>query len=166
MLGDVRYAFRLLLKSPAYALVAIAVLAVGIGTNVVAFSYYKALALTPLPGVRDSAGFHVIAARTNGGRTVALSHRDFRDIRSHLQVYTDVAGSDLTAFSVGRGASARRSSGELVTGNYFELLGVRAQHGRTLLPSDDTTPRGHPVVVLSDRLWRREFDADPAVVGR
>src|SRR5688500_15779334 len=100
--GDARYAWRLLRRSPGYAVVAIAVLALGIGANTVAFGYYQALALSPLPGVRDSADIHVLAARTNGARIVGLSHQDFRDVQDRLQTYSAVAGTDFSAFSLGR----------------------------------------------------------------
>ena len=166
LVGDVRYAWRLLLRSPGYALVAVAVLALGIGANTVAFGYYQALALSPLPGVTGSADIQVIAARSNGGRIVGLSHRDFRDLQGRMQAYSGVAGSDFIAFTLGRGAAARRITAEAVTGNYFELLGVTAQLGRVLTAADDVTPRGHPVAVLSDTLWRRRFAADRAIVGR
>ena len=68
--------------------------------------------------------------------------------------------------NLGRGRSARQVWGELVTGNYFQILGVRAERGRTLLPSDEIAPGRHPVIVLSDGLWRRDFGADPDIVGK
>ena len=74
--------------------------------------------------------------------------------------------SGFTDLNVGRGRSARQVSGELVTGNYFQVLGVRAQLGRTLLPSDEVAPGRHPVVVLSDGMWRRDFAADPDIIGK
>ena len=166
LLGDVRYAVRLLARSPGYALVATAVLAIGIASNTVAFGYFKAFALTPLPGVRASAAFHAIGTKTNAGRIEAFSHRDFRDVERRLIAYDGVTGTNFTAYSLGRGASARRVYGEEVTGNYFELLGVRAVLGRTLLPSDDLAPRAHPVVVLAHGLWRDVFRSDASVVGR
>ena len=165
MLRDVRYAARVLLRSPGYALVVIAVLAIGIGTNLVAFGSYKALALTPVAGVTDSADLHVIAATTTAGRRVPLSHQDYKFLRDRLDLYGGLAGAHFRGFTLGTGGAARRVLGEMVTGNYFQVLGVQAQAGRTLLPSDDVTPRGHPVVVLSDFLWRRDFHADPQVVG-
>ena len=165
MLRDVRYAARVLLRSPGYALVVIAVLAIGIGTNLVAFGSYQALALTPVAGVMDSADLHVIAATTTAGRRVPLSHQDYEFLRDRLDVYGGLAGSHFRGFTLGTGGAARRVLGEMVTGNYFQVLGVQAQAGRTLLPADDVTPRGHPVVVLSDFLWRRDFGADPQVVG-
>ena len=69
--------------------------------------------------------------------------------------------SGFVDLNVGRGRNARQVSGELVSGNYFQVLGVRAELGRTLLPSDEVAPGRHPVVVLSDGMWRRDFGADP-----
>ena len=68
-----------------------------------------------------------IAAKTNGGRLVALSHRDFRSLQHSLQTFSGVAGSGFVGVTLGRGAAARRVTAELVTGNYFELLGIRPQ---------------------------------------
>jgi predicted permease len=165
VLRDLRYAARVLLRSPGYALVVIAVLAIGIGTNLVAFGAYKALALTPVAGVANSADLHVITATTTAGRRVALSHQDYEFLRDRLDRYDGLAGANLRGFTVGTGATARRAMGEMVTGNYFQVLGVGAQVGRTLLPSDDAIPRAHPVVVLSDFAWRRDFGGDPGIVG-
>jgi predicted permease len=165
VLRDVRYAVRVLLRSPGYAAIVIAVLAIGIGTNLVAFGSYKALSLTPVAGVAKSADLHVITATTTAGRQVALSHQDYTFLRDHLDRYDGLAGANFRGFTLGIGAAARRAMGELVTGNYFQVLGVGAQAGRILLPSDDVVPRAHPVVVLSDFIWRRDFGADPAVVG-
>ena len=75
-------------------------------------------------------------------------------------------GSELATVGLGRGRGARSLWAEIVTGNYFQVLGVRAERGRTLLPSDEIAPGRHPVVVLSDGLWRRDFAADPDIVGK
>ena len=75
-------------------------------------------------------------------------------------------GSDLAMVGLGRGRGSRSLWAEIVTGNYFQVLGVRAERGRTLLPSDEIAAGRHPVIVLSDGLWRRDFAADPEVVGK
>lgn len=162
---DMAYAVRLLARSPAYSLVVTAVLALGIGVNLLSFGLFQALALTPLAGVRDSASLQFIVARTSSGRDVALSYREYRHLRDQARSFQDLAGSYLQGWTLGRGADARVVFGELVSGNYFDVLGVGAQLGRTLRQSDDvvTAP---PVAVVSDSLWRRELGADPAAVGR
>lgn len=166
LLRDLRYALRLLLRSPAYSLIVVAVLALGIGVNLIAFGLFQALALTPLSGVRASAELQFVVARTNDGRDVALPYPDYLFLRDRVRAYDALAGSFLQGWIIGRGADATRAFGEFITGNYFEVLGVGAQHGRVLTPADDRVRRGHPVVVLSDQLWRETFGADPSIVGR
>ena len=163
---DFREVVRGLLRTPAYALTVVIVVAPGIGANIVSFNFYSAVALAPVPGVADSAALHTIGATTRNDRLERLSWDDFRYLRDHLRSYQGFAGTALTGFTVGRGAEAIRIYGERVTGDYFPMLGIRAQHGRLLSPADDVTPRAHPVVVISDQLWRRHFGADPSVVGR
>ena len=166
LVRDFRYALRMIARSPGYAFVVVAVLTIGIGTNLVAFAFYNALAFAPLPGVPASSELEVIIASTPGGRPVSLTHREYRYLAGQTRTYRSLAGTQFNGFTLGRGGDAQRVFGESVTGNYFEVLGVRAQLGRVLDRSDDAVPRGHPVAMLSDGLWRRLFDANPAIVGR
>jgi predicted permease len=163
---DVRYSLRVLLRSPGYSLVVIAVLALGIGANVSVFSLFNALALKPIPGVERSASLGVLVARTGAGRMLPLSHPDFRDLQNQQRAFAGLAGTSMDAYSVGLGTRGERVFGEMVTGNYFSVLGVRARLGRTLQPSDDVSPGKHPVLVISDGLWKRTFASDPAIVGK
>src|SRR6185295_7445735 len=80
--------------------------------------------------------------------------------------FPDLFATGFVELNLGRGKSAHQVAGELVTGNYFNVLGVRARLGRTLQPSDEVVPGGHPIVVLSDASWRRDFNADPDIVGK
>ena len=163
---DARFGVRMVVKNPAFSLVVIAVLTLGIGGNAVVFTVFKGLALEPLPGVRDSAALAVVVSRSNGGRQMALSYPDYRYFRDHNESFTDLVASDMVPLSLGLGSSGERVWGEIVSGNYFEALGVRAQLGRTLSPADDVSPGKHPVAVINDGMWRRTFGADPNVVGR
>jgi predicted permease len=162
---DIRFSVRVLLRSPGYALVVIAVLALGIGANVSVFSLFNALALKPIPGVDGSASLGVLVSRTGAGRILPLSNPDFRDMQRELRSFEQIAGTSMEAFTIGFGLRAERQFAELVTGNYFQVLGVSASLGRTLGPSDDVAPGKHPVAVISDDLWRRAFGSDPAAVG-
>ena len=163
---DVRYSVRVLRRSPGYSFVVIAVLALGIGANVSLFSLFNALALKPLPAVERSASLGVLVSRTDAGRILPLSHPDFRDLRDGQRAFAGLAGTSMEGYSLGLGTHGERVFGEMVTGNYFSVLGVRARLGRTLEPSDDVSPGKHPVVVISDGLWKRAFASDPAVVGK
>ena len=121
---DFRYAIRTLGRSPGYSLVVIAVLALGIGANVSVFSLFNALALKPIPGVEGSASLGVLVARTDAGRILPLSYPDFRDLREHGHAFTGLAGTSMDAYSLGLGTHGERVFGEMVTGNYFSVLGV------------------------------------------
>ena len=164
--SDVRYAVRSLAKQPAFALTVVGVLALGIGLNAAVFTMLKGIALTPLAGVDGSASLHVVHGETNTGRALKLSYPDYLHLRDHTQAFAGLFGSALANVTLGRGRGARPVSAELVTGNYFQVLGVRAQRGRTLLPADEIAPGHHPVVVISDGLWRHDFAADPEIVGK
>lgn len=163
---DVRFGVRMIVKNPGFSLVVVGVLTLGIGGNAVVFSVFKGLALEPLPGVRDSGSLAVVVSRGNGGRVMSVSYPDYKYFRDHNESFTDLVASNMLQFSLGLGANGERVGGEMVSGNYFQALGVHAQLGRTLLPSDDVTPGKHPLVVISDGLWRRSFGADPAIIGR
>ena len=163
---DVRFGARMLVKNPAFSLVVIAVLSLGIAGNAAIFSLFKSIALKPLPGVRDSATSSVLLGRTIDGRGIGISVPDYRDLSAQQQSFERLTASAMIFASVGRGVEAQRVIAELVVGNYFETLGVSAQLGRTLLPSDDVAPGQHPVAVIGDSLWRRSFAADPAIVGK
>ena len=164
--SDVRHAIRALAKNTVFSLTVVGVLTLGVGLNAAVFTMLKSLALTPLGGVRQAARLHVIFGETSTGRSLRVSYPDYQFLRDHDGAFAELFGSSLITANLGRGRSARQVSGELVTGNYFQVLGVRASRGRTLLPSDEIAAGRHPVIVLSDGLWRRDFAADPAIVGK
>jgi macrolide transport system ATP-binding/permease protein len=163
---DVRFGWRMLVKNPGFSLIVIGVLSLGIAGNAAIFSLFKGLALKPLPGVRDSASNAVLLNRTIDGRGIGISIPDYRDVAARQHSFDRLTASMMVFASLGRGAEAQRVLAELVVGNYFDSLGVGAQLGRTLQPSDDVAPGQHPVAVISDALWRRSFAADPAIIGK
>ena len=166
VMSDVRYAIRALRKNPAFSLTVVGVLTLGIGLNAAVFTMLKGMALSPLAGVEASGRLAVIFGETSAGRALRVSYPDYQYLRDHDRAFSELFGSIVATANLGRGRGARQVWGELVTGNYFKVLGVRAQRGRTLLPSDEVAPGRHPVVVISDGLWRRDFSADPDIVGR
>jgi macrolide transport system ATP-binding/permease protein len=163
--SDVRYAIRALAKNPVFALAVIGVLTLGIGLNAAVFTMLKSIALSPVAGVDRSSQLATVFRETTAGRAVSLSYPDYQYFRDHNQAFRGLMGSSLATVGLGRGRDSRSLFAELVTGNYFQVLGVRAERGRTLLPSDEIAPGQQPVVVLSDGLWRRDFAADPDIVG-
>ena len=127
---------------------------------------FKGLALDPLPGVTSSSTLAVVLNRTTTGRLIGVSIPDFRYFQQHNQSFVNLTASTMLFATVGRGADSERVGAELVSGNYFEALGVGAQAGRILTPADDVAPGQHPVVVISDALWRTRFGAQPSAVGQ
>jgi macrolide transport system ATP-binding/permease protein len=164
--SDVRYAIRALAKNPAFALTVIGVLTLGIGLNAAVFTMLKSIAFSPIAGVDGAARLSVMFRETASGRPLSVSYPDYQYLRDHDRAFSGLFGSSAFKPNLGRGRSSRPIWGELVTGNYFQILGVRAQRGRTLLPSDEIAPGRQPVVVISDGLWRRDFSADPEIVGK
>ncbi|HTM01880.1 MAG TPA: ABC transporter permease [Vicinamibacterales bacterium] len=162
LLRDVLYGCRMLRRSPAYSLVIIGVLAVGIAANVIAFSLFKAVALAPLAGVERSGSLLYVGARERGGNVVPLSYPDYVDIRD--RAFPGLGASAVQSLILThRGAQLVQT--ELVTGNYFDVLQVHAEAGRLIAPGDASRRGQQPVAVLSDGLWQRSFGGDPAVIG-
>src|SRR5262245_51219130 len=120
---DLRYAARLLARSPAFALVVVIVLGLGIGANAAVFSFFKGIFLRPLPGVTAASDLGVVVAKTSGGRTIGLSYPDYEYIRDHDQSFEGLAASSMNSFSLGLGTHGERVWGEMVSGNYFQVLG-------------------------------------------
>jgi predicted permease len=166
LVSDIRYAIRALAKNPAFSLTVVSVLTLGIGLNAAAFTMLKSMALTPLAGVDRSARLTMMFGETTSGRQFSVSYPDYQQLRDHDRAFSELMGARLIMVGLGRGRNSRAVTGELVTGNYFQVLGVRAALGRTLLPSDEIAPGRHPVIVLSDGLWRRDFGADLEIVGK
>ena len=138
--SDVRYAIRALAKNPTFSLTVVGVLTLGIGLNAAVFTMLKGIALTPLGGVDGSARLAVIFGETSTGRQLRVSYPDYQYLRDHDRAFSELFGSSFVNLNLGRGRSARQLSSELVTGNYFQVLGVRAERGRTILPSDEIAP--------------------------
>jgi predicted permease len=166
---DLHYGARILLKAPGFTAVAVLTLAIGIAANTTVFSWIENVLVRPLPGVRDGQRLVVLEIVTPGFNqgTVNLSYAEYRLARENLTLLSGIAAHTLSAFQVGDGQRARRVWGELVSGNYFSVLGVEPTLGRVFLPEEySDTPGGHPVAVIGERLWRGGFNADPGVVGR
>src|SRR6266498_4488163 len=166
LLLDIRYALRVLRKSPAFTLVAVLTLMLGIGANVVVFGAVNAVLLHPLE-VSDPENLYQLRLKPwTSGKALTTSYPAFEDYRQRNTTFSEIAGFD--GYSYGRlswGNSVKSVSGYSVTGNYFEMLGVQPELGRLIQSSDEHGPNSAPYVVLSDGLWRSAFNADPGAVG-
>jgi putative ABC transport system permease protein len=163
---DLRFGLRLLRKNPGFTLVAIITLALGIGANTAIFSFVNSLFLRPLAVADPDRVVRLYGEDSGGRRFGSLSYPNYVDLRDRSQTLEALAAHGQVEASVGRGATAENLEGEVVTGNYFTLLGVNAMLGRTLLPEDDIAPGAHPVVVISRSFWQRRLGADPNAVGQ
>ena len=165
LLADVRYALRLLRRGPGFTLVAVASLALGIGVNTSIFSLVNALLLRPLPVARPHELVSLYTNDTEGPYSTS-SYPDYADLRDHNSVFSGLAGHSLMIAAFNREGQSQLVLGEVVTGNYFDVLGVRAAIGRTFAPDEDTVEGARPVAVLGDGFWKRVFGGDPSTVGR
>jgi predicted permease len=168
MLADLRYAVRVLLKTPGVSAAAALSLALGIGANATIFGWVKAVLLEPLGGVPRQSEIVVIPGQLKDGEYVSASFPDYRDFKEKATAFSGIAGAALASFNlagVERGQRAERLWGSLVTANYFDVLDLRAAHGRTFLAEEDRVPNGAPVVVIGHGLWQRRFGGSAAIVG-
>jgi predicted permease len=163
---DLRFGYRQLRKSPGFTCVALLSLALGIGANAMIFSLISAILLRPLPIAHPEQVFsvHQIKQR-NLSALQSMSYLNYKDVRDRNEVLSGLAVYRFAPMSVSHNGSNERMWGYLVSGNYFEVLGVEAFLGRTFTPEEDRGVDAHPVVVVSYGCWQRRFGADPNVVG-
>jgi predicted permease len=161
---DVQYAGRLLAKSPVFTLVAILSLALGIGANSVVFSFFHALHFQPLPVQKPEELVSVFTSDPSE-RWGTTSYADFKDLRSGVPAFRDLIGYTITRFHLDLGGERLPLLGERVSGNYFSGLGAKLLLGRAFTPEEDV-PGGPRVAVLSEKLWRQSFGADPGILER
>jgi putative ABC transport system permease protein len=179
LLKDIKYGVRMLMKSPAFTIVAVLTLALGVGANTAIFTLINAVMLKMLP-IRDVQRLVVIGdpsrvhSVSQGTPQLELfSYPLYRDLRDGSgKLFTGMfAAGDVRRMNVaietnGPKNGTEKANGRLVTGNYFPVLGVETALGRTITPEDDQTPGGHPVAVISYGYWQRRFAKDPNVLGK
>lgn len=166
LLQDLRYGLRMIAKTPSFTVLAMLALALGICANTTIFSLINGLVLRPLTGVSDPDRLvGVYTSDYSSGLYGGSSYPDYIEVRDQASTFENVAAYESVTRNAGEANEAERLRGFVVTGNYFEVLGVRAEVGRVLQSADDQ-PSGTPAVVISNDLWRRRFNADAAVVGQ
>jgi predicted permease len=163
---DLRYGARMLMKNPGFTLIAVMTLALGIGANTAVFSFINPLLFKPLPGVIEPERLAQVSRTYNGHGFSEFSYPDYLDYRDHNTVMFGLAVRRGGSFNLNDGRAAERVEGEIVSGNFFDVLGVKPEQGRLLAPADDSDGGDSMVIVISHGLWRRRFAADPAVVGK
>ncbi len=166
---DIRYGCRMLAANPGFTLVAVSSLAMGIGANCAAFSWADALLLRPLTVPRPGEVVTVGSTMSvEGFSRVGASYREFVDVRDRSSSFDGlVAFTGVTSgLAVTRDALPKLTLGLLVSGNFFSVMGVEPELGRTFRPEEDQVPGRDAVVIVSHRLWQQQFGSDPSILGR
>jgi predicted permease len=165
LIRDIRYSVRNLLKRPGFTLIAIVILAVGIGANTAVFSIVNSLLFRPRPVAQPEQLVELYVGDANNPYHSA-AYLDFLIFRDQRELFSGLAAYHVNQFKMGGAEDVEQVWGEMVSGNYFEVLGVKAIRGRTFLPEEDQTPSTHPVAVISHGLWQRRFGSNPDVIGQ
>jgi putative ABC transport system permease protein len=165
LLQDLRFGLRRLARRPAFTAIAIVSIAIGIGANTAIFSIVNAVIFRKLP-VQNAAELVDVYASSTAAASGTFTYPDLEDIRHDAgDVFAAVGAFRLAFVETDEAGGVESHVTELVTGNYFPMLGVPAEAGRTLQPSDDIAEGAHPVVMLGYAYWQRRYGGDPAVVG-
>ena len=165
-LQDLRYSWRMLLKSPGFTAVAVVALALGIGANSAIFSVVNALLLRPLPFRDPDQLVQVWEADVKRGQnTETVAYPNFEDWRDQNHVFEQVVAYSDRTFDLTGAAEPERIQGAVVSPAFFPMLRIKPTLGRVLLPEEDQ-PNKVFSVVISERLWQRRFDSDPQIIGQ
>ena len=165
LLKDIRYAIRGLAKRRGFVAVAVTTLALGIGANTAIFSLVNTVLLRSLP-VEKPEEIVSVAVRGKDDTMQAFSHPNYVDFRDQNQVLSGLLVYRFVPLSMSRSGNNERVWGYEVSGNYFDVLGVKAIHGRTFLPEEDRAKLASPVIVVSYDSWQKRFGGDPGLVGK
>ena len=174
MLQDFRYAVRQLRKSPAFAIVAVLTLALGIGANTAIFTLLDQALLRELPVSHPEQLVRLQYVGSNTGHTSSyggdsnsyFSYPMYKDLRDKNEVFDGMLANVEIGAGVQWNNQSDLVSGEIVSGNYFDVLGVKPAMGRLFVPADDAAQNGNPVVVLSFNYWNSHFGADPRAINQ
>lgn len=166
LLQDIRFGFRQLVKKPGFAVLAIISMALGIGANTSIFSLVDTALLRPLAVKEPSQLVELYGTLHNGAEWSLQSYPNYKEYRDRNTVFSGLSVYRVVVSSLTVNNSSQRVWGYLVSGNYFDVLGVKPMLGRSFLPEEDQTPDSHPVAVISYNCWQRRFGGDPAVVGK
>jgi len=166
LLQDIRFGFRQLMKQRGFAALAIISMALGIGANTSIFSLVDTVLLRPLAVKAPSRLVELYGTLHNGADWSLQSYLNYKDYRDRNTVLSGLFVYRVVVSSLTVNNSSQRVWGYLVSGNYFDVLGVKPMLGRAFLPEEDQTPDSHPVAVISYNCWQHRFGGDPSIVGK
>jgi putative ABC transport system permease protein len=166
ILQDLRYGARTLWKNLGVTIVAIITLALGIGANTAIFSGVSAFVFRPLPVPQADELVRPAETTEDRGFTDEFSYSDYLDYRDQNTVFVGMFAEDMVQAAIGTQNENDVIWGQVVSGNYFDVLRVTPVMGRTFAPEEDKTPGSHPVAVISHSLWERRLGSDPQIIGK
>ena len=166
-LQDLRFGLRMLRRNPGFSILAILCLTLGIGANAAVFSWVEGILFRPYPAVAHQERLLAVAGTARGetGAT-ELSWPDFLDLQRNCTLFDSFFVSKITGTTLSIGERAERTTGSIVSANYFDAIGVHPVLGRGFEPGEDTGRSAHPVVVISYQLWQGRFKGDPQIIGK
>ena len=165
MLQDFRFGLRLLRRSPAFSLLVILCLSVGIGATTAVLSWIEGILLRPFPLVAHQDRMVAITGTDRSGRT-DVSWPDLEDLRRNCRLVETFIAEHIGGATLAIGERADRAVGSVVSSNYFDALGIRPILGRGFDPSEDIGRNAHPVVVISYPTWKERYKGDPSIIGK
>jgi macrolide transport system ATP-binding/permease protein len=165
-LQDLRFGLRMLRRSPGFSILAILCLTLGIGANAAVFSWVEGILFRPYPAVAHLERLVALGGTTRGDEGGPISWPDFLDLQRSCMLFDTLFVSKITGTTLSIGDRAERTTGSIVSANYFDAIGVHPILGRGFEPGEDTGRSAHPVVVISYQLWQGRFKGDPAIIGK
>ncbi|MDQ6623083.1 MAG: ABC transporter permease, partial [Verrucomicrobiota bacterium] len=163
MIRDIRYAARMLLRNPAFFVIAFLALALGIGVNTTIFGIVNSLLFRPLPVGQPARLVQIYTLDARNGKA-PNSYLNFLDYTKSSAVFSGVAAYQFVPMGMTNAGETTNIFGQLVSGNYFSLLQVNPELGRGFLPEEDEALARYPVVVLAHRFWKK-LGGDPGIIG-
>src|SRR2546426_8346988 len=166
VIDAIRFTCRMFRKSPGFLAIAVMSIALGTSATTTVFSWIQSLLLNPLPGVEQ--GHRLVTLETTvAGEYIDTSYPDFRDYRDRTKSLSGLAVFKDARLAMGEGDRSQWVSAEVVSGNFFDVLGVKPRLGRFFSPDEQKEiPDTYAVAVISSRLWEHSFHSDPFVVGK
>jgi predicted permease len=166
LLRDLRYGLRTLARNPGFGAVAVLTIGIGIGASTTIFSWMRSMLLDPLPGAAQPERVVAIENTAPDGEPLTTSYLDFRDFRDNLHLVDFVTARAGNVFSVGDAPRTTQVWGEMVSGGFFDMLGVQPEAGRFFSGAErDDAQNAHSVVVISHSYWKAHYRLDPGAIG-
>src|SRR5260221_1438029 len=165
ILRDLRYGLRTLGRNPGFTAVAVLTIGIGIGANTTIFSWMRSMLLNPLPGTIEAERIVTIENTAPDGEPLTTSYLDFRDFRDNLHLVNFVTARAGNVFSVGDAPRTTQVWGEMVSGGFFDMLGVQPEAGRFFSDAErDDAQNAHAVVVISHSYWKNQYHSDRSAI--